>query len=949
MGLFDDFAMGFGLKPKTQDFVDRTAKTIERTQGSDRAATYSNQMSNKGFENNYTPSEGSVAVVQQSSSDNDNKNNNTTLSLNDLAATYGGTVAGIPVSNAEMPVASEPATQPNNTMQDPELPDEGLDMTGPDFGGLLNTDCTTYNSDKFVGYDTTSGGNTIGYASSGDYAGYAAIVRPDGNVEILGPGSTETGIIFEGDNRVDAAINYLTGTGTASGESIFMSDFDRQDKNNLLKLKRLEVLGAIALENQQNNNVYDAAFDLNEDGKVSLLDISQLNMMYGGPTAGGTQRTQKFADLFAMDVNPNTSNQTSNLADGLTAPTAASASINPDNGYIDITFNGLGGQAVTVSGRTMEEARAKARDHGDSYITNLIAELNDAGTLTDQQRQDLRNAIGWKATFNPDGTQPYNAYTQLDSSSVGLNDAASQLNQFEIDNLLIPTFSADPYTGSQSNVNVSGVYNSIINDGSISDDAKRYALASVMSPTLTDLDLQKYDLSGDGVISQEDTGIAQTNYLTQNNAIVQNPNATNVWEFSSTYNVNPDEQYVNFNQSGTGNSIAQTNIGELFQDGNTYKFKTKDGIIAKEFTDLQDAIRFVSPNAGYEFGKFSNQFQQYDSYEPYYYTSNSGVQMGLSTSELSTIDDLRSQQINERLKSMYDYRQPVTDTTPIDMGSSSQFISKPDRQDAGYQTTDPYDIYTRDESTDQQAGVFQAQPNQPQFIGAYTGQVNPTTGTYTVMEPMQASRPSVGGITTGVMGTQQQQQTTLPLTNTGYGPRFMNEGGVVPQQQQMQPQGTFGGFKPQAMQRIAGSLGYTGDMSGFDQYLNANPDKKQKMDMYTQQAIQMAKGGMPKKVLHAQNGTYVEGQSDPRVLGQQYIPQQDFTVQDGKGYSLQDVMSMQAVYPGLPEGATVTPTGVQFTGGQFVNPYSGQVYGNAAVPTQLALLMLHNNRPLVQT
>ena len=73
MGLFDDLAMGFGLKPKTQDFVDRTARTIERTQGSDRAATYSNQMSNKGFDNNYTPSEGSVAVVQQSSNDDNDR------------------------------------------------------------------------------------------------------------------------------------------------------------------------------------------------------------------------------------------------------------------------------------------------------------------------------------------------------------------------------------------------------------------------------------------------------------------------------------------------------------------------------------------------------------------------------------------------------------------------------------------------------------------------------------------------------------------------------------------------------------------------------------------------------------------------------------------------------------------------------------------------------------
>ena len=36
----------------------------------------------------------------------------------------------------------------------------------------------------------------------------------------------------------------------------------------------------------------------------------------------------------------------------------------------------------------------------------------------------------------------------------------------------------------------------------------------------------------------------------------------------------------------------------------------------------------------------------------------------------------------------------------------------------------------------------------------------------------------------------------------------------------------FRGFKPQAMQKIAGRLGYTGAMANFDTYLEQNPDKK---------------------------------------------------------------------------------------------------------------------------
>ena len=66
----------------------------------------------------------------------------------------------------------------------------------------------------------------------------------------------------------------------------------------------------------------------------------------------------------------------------------------------------------------------------------------------------------------------------------------------------------------------------------------------------------------------------------------------------------------------------------------------------------------------------------------------------------------------------------------------------------------------------------------------------------------------------------------------------------------------FGGFKPDALQRIAGSLGYSGDMTGFDQYLQQNPDKQQRMDYYNQRAMQMAAGGYVKKM--AVGGTLIQ-------------------------------------------------------------------------------------------
>ena len=58
---------------------------------------------------------------------------------------------------------------------------------------------------------------------------------------------------------------------------------------------------------------------------------------------------------------------------------------------------------------------------------------------------------------------------------------------------------------------------------------------------------------------------------------------------------------------------------------------------------------------------------------------------------------------------------------------------------------------------------------------------------------------------------------------------------------------TFGGFKPDAMSRIAKTLGYEGEMSGFQQYLDQNPDKRTQMDQFKQTAMMMAKGGSVQK------------------------------------------------------------------------------------------------------
>ena len=191
----------------------------------------------------------------------------------------------------------------------------------------------------------------------------------------------------------------------------------------------------------------------------------------------------------------------------------------------------------------------------------------------------------------------------------------------------------------------------------------------------------------------------------------------------------------------------------------------------------------------------------------------------------------------------------------------------------------------------------------------------------------------------------QPQVPTIPAPTvtpvTGFTPQFnMAQGGIVPELPK--PSGKkFGGFKPEAQERIAQSLGYTGEMEEFDKFLEENPEKKEEMDKYTETAKQMAEGGA---VLKAQNGVDVTGavnsgnattvslqQYDPRVLNQQFIPQQpQFTG------NITDVQTQLAKTPALPLGATVVPTGTQLTAGQLVSPYSGQVAGSLALPTALA-------------
>src|SRR5210317_1422360 len=57
----------------------------------------------------------------------------------------------------------------------------------------------------------------------------------------------------------------------------------------------------------------------------------------------------------------------------------------------------------------------------------------------------------------------------------------------------------------------------------------------------------------------------------------------------------------------------------------------------------------------------------------------------------------------------------------------------------------------------------------------------------------------------------------------------------------------FKAFKPSGMEKIARSMGYQGGMDKFQDFLATDPARQQQMNMYTNKAAQMAKGGMARK------------------------------------------------------------------------------------------------------
>ncbi len=131
----------------------------------------------------------------------------------------------------------------------------------------------------------------------------------------------------------------------------------------------------------------------------------------------------------------------------------------------------------------------------------------------------------------------------------------------------------------------------------------------------------------------------------------------------------------------------------------------------------------------------------------------------------------------------------------------------------------------------------------------------------------------------------------------------------------------FQGFKPQAMERIAGTLGYQGDMGKFKDFLQSDPEAQTKFNDFQNKAIQMMNGGMVRK--NYANGGDVTTPVEPIEPEEPEAP---------ASIGQTTVNRMQG--PALPVGGIATATGTVAQTSQDLAAGAGQV--GATSPTATA-------------
>jgi len=120
----------------------------------------------------------------------------------------------------------------------------------------------------------------------------------------------------------------------------------------------------------------------------------------------------------------------------------------------------------------------------------------------------------------------------------------------------------------------------------------------------------------------------------------------------------------------------------------------------------------------------------------------------------------------------------------------------------------------------------------------------------------------------------------------------------------------FKAFKPEAMNKIAKTMGYSGDMNKFQEFIEQDPQRQQQMNMYTNAARRMARGGVVKMqsggFASFVNSNVTVGGSNPFTQAQQNVTniqnqlselQAQLAAQEASGRSISAALRAAEDYP----------------------------------------------------
>ena len=135
----------------------------------------------------------------------------------------------------------------------------------------------------------------------------------------------------------------------------------------------------------------------------------------------------------------------------------------------------------------------------------------------------------------------------------------------------------------------------------------------------------------------------------------------------------------------------------------------------------------------------------------------------------------------------------------------------------------------------------------------------------------------------------------------------------------------FKAFKPSGMEKIARSMGYQGNMQGFQDYISQDPMRQQRMQQFTNQAMQMARGGVVKM---QEGGTTETTTEQPTTETTQ--------PEEPPKPTIGDITTQRATTPGVPEGGKTVAATTPISQDQMIKTGTGTLDPREGISTAIA-------------